>query len=75
MEIKDQIVERLAKLEDITQEKYEEVVKAVIADYSAAKKITADQAKELETTLRDGYEAIRQTVHKHTAPGGSRTTT
>ncbi|MEI6499862.1 MAG: YtxH domain-containing protein [Armatimonadota bacterium] len=69
MEIKDQIVERLEKLEDVTQEKYDEVVKVVLAEYSAAKKITDDEAKELEATLRDGYEAIKKTVHKHTAPG------
>ena len=68
MEIKDQIVERLEKLEDVTQEKYDEVVKAVLAEYSAAKKITDDEAKELETKLRDGYEAILQTIHEHTAP-------
>ena len=69
MEIKDQIVERLEKLEDFTQEKYDEVVKAVLAEHSTGKKITADEAKELEATLRDGYEAIKKTIHKHTAPG------
>lgn len=72
MEIKDQIVERLKKLEDVTQEEYDEIVKAVLAEYSAGKKITADEAKELEVTLRDGYEAMKKTVHKHTAPGKAR---
>ena len=67
MEVKDQIVERLGKLEDLTQEKYDEVVKAVLAEYSASKKITADEAKELEAKLRDNYEAIKKTVHEHTA--------
>jgi len=65
--VKDSIVARLETLEDFTQEKYEEVVKAVIAEFSAAKKITADQAQELEARLRGGYEAIRQTIHEHTA--------
>lgn len=66
-EIKDKIVERLEKLEECTQETYDEVVKAVIAEYSAAKKITLDEAKDLEARLQDGYEAIRKTVHEHTA--------
>ena len=67
MEIKDKIVKQLETMEDFTQEKYEEVVKAVIAEYKAAKKVTADEAKELEADLRDGYETIRQTIHEHTA--------
>lgn len=66
-EIKDKIAERLATLKDVTQEKYEEVVKAVIAEYTAAKSITADQAQEFEARLRDGYDAVRQTIHEHTA--------
>ena len=67
MDIKDQIVERLEKLEDLTQAKYDEVVKAVVAEYSAAKKITDDEAKELEAKLGDDYEAIKKTIHEHTA--------
>lgn len=66
LEIKDKIVERLEALEDFTQQKYEEVVKSVIAEYETAKKITVDEAKEIETRLRDGYEAIKGTVHDHT---------
>jgi DNA-binding ferritin-like protein len=67
MEIKDTIAERCEKLGDLTQEKYEEVVKTVIAEYEAAKKVTAEEAKKLEAELRDGYETVRQTIHKHTA--------
>ncbi|MGI5819451.1 MAG: hypothetical protein ACOX9R_15285 [Armatimonadota bacterium] len=73
-EIKDNIVERLATQKDLTQEKYEEVVETVISEYTAAKKISGDQADELEARLRDGYEAVRQTIHEHTAPGDSPTT-
>ena len=67
MEIKDTIAERCGKLGDFTQEKYDEVVQAVIAEYEAAKKITTEEAKKLEADLRDGYETIRKTVHEHTA--------
>ena len=68
VEIKDKLVEHLEALEEFTQEKYDEVVKTVVAEYTAAKKLPAETAKELETSLRDGYEAIRQTIHEHTAP-------
>ena len=67
MEIRDKIVERLEAAEDFTQEKYDEVVKAVIAEAAAAKKMTTDEIKELEDKLRDGYDSIRKTVHEHTA--------
>jgi YtxH-like protein len=36
VEIRDQIVERLQTLQDFTQAKYDQVVKAVIAEYAAA---------------------------------------
>ena len=72
MEIRDKIVgkitERLETVEDFTQEKYQEVVQAVIGEYTAAKTITLEQAKELEARLWDGHDAIRQTIHEHTAP-------
>jgi gas vesicle protein len=73
-EIKDQIVAKLEAAEDFTQAKYEEVVQAVIAEFEAAKKITADEAQEIASRLQDGYEAIKQKVHEHTACGESATT-
>lgn len=66
-EIKDKVVAKLEALEECTEAKYQEIVTAVIAEYSTAKKITADQAKELEARLQGGYETIRKTVHEHTA--------
>jgi gas vesicle protein len=68
VEIKDNIAKRVEALEDLTQEKYEEVVRAAVREYTAAEKITLDQAQELEAKLRDGYEAVRKTIHEHTAP-------
>jgi gas vesicle protein len=67
VEMKGQLVARLEALEDLTRETYGEAVAAVIAECAAAKKIPADQLKELEARLRDGYETIRQTIHEHTA--------
>ena len=67
MEIQDKIHERLATLGDFTQEKYEEVVKAVVAEYEAAKKVTAAEAKELEIKLRVEYELARREIHKRTS--------
>ncbi|MEN6641991.1 MAG: YtxH domain-containing protein [Armatimonadia bacterium] len=73
-EIKDQIVAKLEAADDFTQTKYEEVVKAVIAELEAAKKITGDEAQEMASRLQDGYEAVKQTIHEHTAGDESPTT-
>ena len=69
MEIKDTIHERLATLGDFTQEKYEEVVKAVVAEYEAAKKVTSKEARDLEVKLRVEYELIRRDLQERTKPG------
>ncbi|MBU0610254.1 MAG: hypothetical protein KKI08_20385 [Armatimonadetes bacterium] len=73
-EIKTKIVARLAGAGDLTQDKYEAVVEAVIGESATTKQITADEASELKAELQGGYEAIRQTVHEHTAAGESTTT-
>jgi predicted secreted protein len=70
VELKDTLVERLQTLKDFTQDKYDEAVTAVLAEYVAAQKIPADQARELETMLREGYAAIHHTICEHA--GGSK---
>jgi hypothetical protein len=67
-EIKDKITKQLAEMSDLTQKTYAEAVKAVLAEYSLAKKISAEEAREMEANLRGGYEALRQSIHEHTAP-------
>ena len=74
-EIKDSVVTQIEEAGEFTKKKYEQIVKAVIGEYEAAKKITADEAKEIEARLRDGYEAVKATIHEHTAAGEAPTTT
>jgi len=64
-EIRDKIAQQLAKTGKLTKAKYQEVVRAVIAEYEAARKITVEEAKEIEARLHDGYEAVKATVHRH----------
>jgi gas vesicle protein len=63
--IKDKLVAQLEALDDFTQDKYNEIVKALLAEYEAARTLPADEAREIEADLRDGYAAIRQTVCEH----------
>lgn len=73
-EIKGRIVERLADAGDLTKDKYDAVVEAVISEFATAKQITDDEVSELKAELQSGYEAIRQTIHEHTAAGETPTT-
>ena len=64
-DIKDTLVQRLQDAGEFTQAKYDEVVQAVVAEYETAKKITADEAKEIQAKLRAGYESIKETACQH----------
>ena len=66
-EIKSKIAAELTKAQDLTQEEYDDAVKAVMAEYEADKKITLSEAQEIEANLRGGFEALRATIHEHTA--------
>ena len=68
-EIRDKIAQQLEKTEKLTKKKYAQVVRAVIAEYEAAKKITVEEAKEIAATLRDGYEAVKTTLQRHACGG------
>jgi gas vesicle protein len=64
-EIKDAVVKRLQAAGEFTKASYEEAVHAVVGEYETAKKITEDEAQEIETRLREGYEAIKETACQH----------
>ena len=64
-EIKDKIAAEFGKAGEFTKKKYQEVLKAVIAEYEAAEKITVAEAREIEARLRGGYEALKGRAHEH----------
>lgn len=62
--MKDEIADRLSKLSRISSTAYKEVVDIVVDQYQDAKKISADQAKDLKQQLGASYDKVRQTVDK-----------
>ena len=68
-EIRDRIAQELGKTQKLTKRKYEGIVRAVIAEYEAAKKISLEEAQEIEARLHDGYETVKATVPR--PAGGS----
>ena len=63
-EISDRISEELSRFKDITQETYTQVVATVVHGFVEAKKITSDEAAELKTELKKGFEDIRKSHQK-----------
>jgi gas vesicle protein len=68
-EIRDKIAQQLGDTGKLTKRKYEQVVKAVIAEYEATKRISLEEAKEIRARLRDGYEAVKATARRHAGGG------
>lgn len=58
-EMKDRIIQDLAKIKKISKETYESVVNSVVGGYEEARLITAREAAQIRAELRLGYERIR----------------
>jgi gas vesicle protein len=58
-EITDRITEELARLKEVTVETYSQVVHSVVNVYLETKKITAKEAEQIITELKEGYDKIR----------------
>ena len=67
-EIKAKINAQLSEAKDLTQEEYDDLVKAVVAEYESAKKITLSEAQEIEANLRSGFETLKAAIHERTGP-------
>jgi gas vesicle protein len=51
---------RLAKLEDVTKEKYEETVKMVIEEYTKKKELALDAKEKLISALKEKWSEAEQ---------------
>ncbi len=50
------IVDKVSKLKDVTEEKYHEIVDKAVAEYRKIEEMTQDQADELTNLLRSRWE-------------------
>ena len=69
-EISDRISEELSRMKEVTQETYTQVVGAVVHGFVEAKKITADEAAQIKSELKKGFEDIRES-HKRELEAGT----
>jgi len=58
-EMKDQILENLSQIKDITKETYENVVNSVVKGYEEAKLVTSGEAAQIRAELKSGYSRIK----------------
>jgi gas vesicle protein len=58
-EMKDQILENLSQIKDITKDTYENVVNSVVKGYEEARLVTSGEASQIKNELKDGYTRIK----------------
>ncbi len=61
-EMKDQVLENLSRIKDITKETYDNVVNSVVEGYEEAKLITSGEAVQIRHELKSGYERIKMVL-------------
>ena len=68
-QMKDNILENLGEMKDITRETYENVVDSVVAGYEEAKIITSWEAFRVREDLKAGYERVKELLERSKAAG------
>lgn len=62
--IKEEVIDRVRKMEHITKAKYHRAVEAIVSGYQEAKKITPEQAKEISDILDESFIKIQEAAKK-----------
>ena len=57
-EMKEKIAEELSKVGEITKEKYDEVVGKTVKIYETEKKISSEDAADIENRLKNNYDEV-----------------
>lgn len=63
-QIKDNILENLGDMNELTQETYESVVDSVVAGYEEAKIITSWEALRIKQELKAGYTKMKRLLER-----------
>ncbi|PIT97191.1 hypothetical protein COT77_02900 [Candidatus Berkelbacteria bacterium CG10_big_fil_rev_8_21_14_0_10_41_12] len=63
-EIKDKVAKQVSDVSELTREKYAEISHKVVSNYRDLKKISDDQAGEIEQDLDEGYDKVRAALDK-----------
>lgn len=59
-EMKDDILERLVEIEEITKETYEKIVDSVVISYEESKILTSWEASRIKEELNSAYEQMKK---------------
>lgn len=63
LKAKGEILEKLEKLEDISEEKYHAIVDGVMAKYKKLKSTTEDETEKLEKELKKRFNHVKKDLH------------
>jgi gas vesicle protein len=62
-EMKDDILERLKEIEEITKETYEKIVDSVVISYEESKILTSWEASRIKEELNSAYEQMKKILN------------
>ncbi len=68
LKAKGEVLEKIEKLEDISEEKYHAIVDAVIAKYQKAKHVATDELEKFEKELRAYWKKIAKDLKEKSKP-------
>ncbi len=63
-EMKDKIAEELMNVEEVTKEKYNEIVEKIVKVYELEKKITVEEAQDIKEKLDANYDEVVKVIKK-----------
>ena len=61
-EMKDKIADELAKAGKVTKEVYQKIVGKIVKVYELEKKITVEDAKDIQEKLMDNFEEVKKAI-------------
>lgn len=62
--LKRELVARMNEIEDITQEKYEDIVDEVLSRYELTRRITKDKAARISDSLKARWEEMKDAAER-----------
>lgn len=64
LKAKGEVLEKIEKLEEVTEEKYHEIVDAVMGKYEKLKSTTEDETEKLKKELKSRYKNVERDIKK-----------
>ncbi|MFT5280987.1 MAG: hypothetical protein ACI9AR_000434 [Flavobacteriaceae bacterium] len=72
LKAKGEVLEKFEKLEEVSEDKYHEIVDGVIAKYKKAKHVAQDELGKFEKEIRSYWKSISKEIKAKTKPAAKK---